>query len=94
MLRGNPRQESSGETVAGILEGIPTGILGKSQQEFLEGIPTGNLGGNLAGIFKGILAGTLMEVWQESWWALLMLEETSFQFSKEKKQHLITYNNY
>ena len=23
-----------------------------------------------------------------------MLEETSFQFSKEKKQHLITYNNY
>ena len=62
MLRGNPRQESWGETVAGILEGIPTGILGKSQQEFLEGIPTGNLGGNLAGIFKGILAGTLMEV--------------------------------
>lgn len=61
MLRGNPSQESSGETVSGILEGIPTGILGKSQLEFLEGISTGNLGGNLAGIFEGILAGTLME---------------------------------
>lgn len=62
MLRGNPSQESLRETVSGILEGIPTGILGKSQPEFLEGIPTGNLGGNLAGIFEGILAGTLMEV--------------------------------
>lgn len=60
MLLGNPSQESSGETVSGILEGIPTGILGKSQLEFLEGIPTGNLGGNLAGIFEGILAGILV----------------------------------
>ena len=80
--------------MAGILEGIPTGILGKSQQEFLEGIPTGNLGGNLAEIFEGILAGTLMEVLAGILVGPSYVGRNQFSVLQGKKPHLITYNNY